>query len=209
MRIGIFGGSFDPVHYGHLMLAEQCREQARLDKVMFVPAAISPFKTNGPIAKDKQRLEMLSLAIAGHSHFEICALEIKRGGTSFTVDTVSQLHAENSDAELFLLLGEDSLQSFDRWKDPETICNLATPLVVRRPGQQPVNDGDTVDLSVLKNLMDEDRFDRANELAVHSRMIEISGTDIRQRIAEQKSVRYLLPRSVEKYIETQKLYLQN
>ena len=207
MRIGIFGGSFDPIHYGHLILAEQCREQVELDKVLFVPAAISPFKSDGPIANDKQRLEMLSLAIAGHSKFEISSLEIERGGKSFTIDTLTQLKNETPDAELFLLLGEDSLQSFDRWKEPEGICKLATPLVVRRPGQQPIDEGDTVDLSGLKNLMNPEQFERANELAVHSRMIEISGTDIRARIGNGKSVRYLLPRAVEKYIETQKLYL--
>lgn len=207
MRLGIFGGSFDPVHFGHLILAEQCREQAELDKVLFVPTAISPFKSAGPLASDKQRIEMLSLAIAGHTHFQISTLEIERGEKSFTVDTLSQIKLEHSDAELFLMIGEDSLMSFDQWKDPETICQLATLLVVRRPGNQSSLEDDVVNLSSLKSLMNEDLFQRTNEHAIHSRMIQISGTDIRARIETDKSIRYLTPRAVEKYIQSQKLYL--
>lgn len=206
MRLGFFGGTFDPIHYGHLMLAEQCREQAGLDRVLFVPASQSPLKSSGPQVADKHRLEMLSLAIAGHPNFEISTTEVDRGGQSFTVDTLQELKTEHPDSELFLLIGEDSLQTFDRWKEPKTICELAMPLICRRPDAGTKSDQEKVDLSLLQPFMDEQSLAKTRQAAIVSRLIEISGTDIRDRIAKDQSIRYLLPRSVEKYIETQRLY---
>lgn len=206
MRLGFFGGTFDPIHYGHLMLAEQCREQAGLDRVLFVPASQSPLKSSGPQVADKHRLEMLSLAIAGHPNFEISTTEVDRGGQSFTVDTLQELKTEHPDSELFLLIGEDSLQTFDRWKEPKTICELAMPLICRRPDAGTKRDQEKVDLSLLQPFMDEQSLAKTRQAAIVSRLIEISGTDIRDRIAKDQSIRYLLPRSVEKYIETQRLY---
>ncbi len=206
MRLGIFGGSFDPIHYGHLILAEQCREQAQLDTILFIPAATSPLKERGPTANDKQRIEMLGLALAGHTEFEISTVEIERGGTSYTVDTLRQISANYSDVELFLLMGEDSLDSFFRWKDPQQICQLSTPLVVRRPGTQNGSANEQADLSGLEKFMDDQSFHAAREMAIRSRMIDISSTDIRERTGDQKSIRYLLPRAVEKYIQTNQLY---
>ena len=202
MRIGVFGGSFDPIHYGHLLLAEQCREQAQLDKVLFIPAAVSPLKESGPIASDRQRIEMVSLAIAGHGAFEISTLEIDRGEKSFTVDTLTELQHEYSDDELLLLIGQDSLATFERWKDPEGICRLATLLVVARPNTA----CETVNLEALKPFATDEKFDQIQSLAFESRLVDISSTDIRQRVVSGRSIRFLTPRSVEKYIETAQLY---
>ena len=206
MRLGIFGGSFDPVHYGHLILAEQCLEQARLDRILFMPAAVSPLKSDGPIANDKQRAEMLSLALAGHPHFEITTIELERGGTSYTVNSLNELNSKCADDELFLLMGEDSLDSFGQWKEPNEICSLATPLVVRRPGAKNVNDSPAVDLTPLKAYMDDNQWEAVQQLSIQSRWIDISGTEIRHRVGEEKSIRFLLPRAVEKFIETGKIY---
>jgi len=202
MRTGVFGGSFDPVHFGHLLLAEQCREQARLDRVLFVPCNIQPHKQDGPRATDRQRIEMLQLGIAGHKSFEVSEIEMKRGGVSYTIDTLNELKADFSDDELFLLMGDDSLESFAKWKEPKQICELATIVVVSRPGS-----GD-VDLDALKPFASDERFEQILQHKIASRNIDISSSDVRQRVNDGSSIRYLMPRSVEKYIETQKIYLE-
>lgn len=198
-RIGVFGGSFDPIHLGHLILAESCREQVQLDKVLFVPAAQSPAKTDRPVATDRQRQEMLALAIAGHPNFMISTLEIDRGGTSYTVDTLSELAGQQPDDQLFLIIGQDSLDSFAAWRQPETICQLATPLVVSRSA-------DAIDFSLLDEFLSPEKLKIAESSSIQNRWIDISSTDIRDRVADGKSIRYLVPRGVEKYIETNGLY---
>ena len=134
MRIGIFGGSFDPIHLGHLVLAEQCREQADLDQVLFVPCALQPHKRDGAQGTDRQRCEMVELAIAGHHPFGLSKTEMERGGVSYTVETLAQFRDSNPEDEWFLLMGDDSLECFSTWREPERICQLAIPLVVNRPG---------------------------------------------------------------------------
>jgi nicotinate-nucleotide adenylyltransferase len=200
MRIGIFGGSFDPIHLGHLILAEQCREQANLDQVWFVPCALQPHKQDGAHGTDRQRTEMVELALAGYESFVLSKIEMERGGVSYTVDTLTTIRESNPDDELFLLMGDDSLGNFSSWREPKKICALAIPLVVNRPGS-----GD-VDLSVLKPYVDEARFALFQQTAITSPSIEISSSEIREKVALGKSIRYLTPRPVEKYIETQKLY---
>lgn len=201
MRLGVFGGSFDPLHMGHLVLAEQCREQANLDRILFVPCSTGPHKQDGPRATDRQRTEMLEIGIAGHVGFEVSDMEIKRGGVSYTIDTLKQLRTDRPEDELFLLMGDDSLENFSTWKSPQELCELATVLVVSRPGSG------EVDLSVLEQFVDQERFQLFCDSKIESRDIEISSSDIRTRVNAGRSVRYLLPRAVQKYIETQKIYL--
>ncbi|MCL4134317.1 UNVERIFIED_CONTAM: hypothetical protein GTU68_010392 [Idotea baltica] len=200
MRIGIFGGSFDPIHQGHLILAERCRAEANLDEVWFLLCATNPLKSNGANGTDRQRCEMVELAIAGHEGFKLSKIELERGGVSYTVETLQQISDERPDDELFFLMGDDSLEGFDRWKEPEKICQLCLPLIVNRPGSG------VVDLSVLEKYVDADRFKLIQQLQVTSPMVDISSREIRSRIAADKSVRYLLPRAVQRYIETQGLY---
>ena len=201
MRIGIFGGSFDPIHLGHLILAEQCREQAKLDQIWFVPNAQSPLKPDGAGATDRQRCEMIEFAIAGHEAFYLSKVEIERGGVSYTVDTVKEIATNQPDDELFFLMGGDSLDSFGQWHQPEEILKLASPLIVNRPGAAPI------DLSKLAPFTEADRLASFQNLLIESPLIEISSSDLRQRIGAGQSLRFQLPRSVEKFIETQKLYL--
>ena len=200
MRIGIFGGSFDPVHQGHLILAEQCRQHARLDEVRWVPAAQSPLKQDRVMAADPRRVEMLRLAIGGHPSFTVSTCELDRGGVSYTVETLQQLAEAEPDHEWFLLIGGDSLASLDRWHQPARICELATPVVYARPGT-------TVDVrQQLSPWLTGPRLETACELALTSRQIDISSTDIRQRTAAGDSIRYLVPAPVEILIAHNSLY---
>jgi len=201
MRLGIFGGSFDPVHYGHLLLAETCREQARLDEVWFVPNALSPLKQDQPPAGAKHRVEMLNLAIGGHEVFRVSSVEVDRGGLSYTVDTLAEIVRQQPGAELFFLLGADSLEDFPLWREPGRICELATPLVVQRHGSPAPR------YEVLATLMTPERLETVRTSTVDMPIIELSSTDLRRRVAERKSLRFRTPRAVEKYIETHGLYV--
>lgn len=203
MRIGILGGSFDPVHYGHLLLAECCREQCRLDAVWFIPAAVPPHKQQRTLSSASDRVEMLKLAIGGNIAFAVSELEIERGGVSYTVDTLQTLHDENPGYEWFFLMGADSLVDFPTWRNPAQICELAIPAVVRRAGSPEPND------SVLEKLMSTQRLELARQHRIEMPVVELSSTDIRQRVASGRSIRYRTPRAVEKYIETHGLYRLN
>ena len=200
MRLGVYGGSFDPVHYGHLLLAETCREHCRLDEVWFVPAATPPHKQERDITPAKLRVEMLQLAIGGTPGLRVSAAEVDRGGVSYTVETLTELHRQFPDAQLFLLMGADSLQDLPTWREPREICGLAIPVVVRRAGS-PVPD-----LTVLRPLMSESRWEEASRSQVTMPIIDLSSSELRQRVRDQQSIRFRTPRAVEKFIETQGLY---
>src|SRR5262245_46495658 len=133
MRLGVFGGTFDPIHYGHLILAEQCREQGRLDQVLIVPAARPPNKLHKPLTPFAHRDEMIALAIAGQLAFRIDELEKDRPGPSFTVETLEELHRRDPSAELVLLVGSDALHDLPNWYEPARIAARAALLVMVRP----------------------------------------------------------------------------
>ncbi len=206
MRLGIFGGSFDPVHYAHLALARACQQHAALDEVWFTPTAVQPLKRDGAHASDAQRLEMLSLAIESEPSepgrprprpsFRICTLEIERGGLSYTVDTLRQIHVEMPEAALFFLMGADVLRDVPQWKSPREIFRLAAPLVVRRAGQA------DPDLSSLAAMCAKANQPQLIEMPP----IEISSTEIRRRIAAGEPIDSLVPPNVAEYIAAQDLY---
>jgi nicotinate-nucleotide adenylyltransferase len=200
MRLGLLGGSFDPVHFGHLLLAEHCREQCALDQVLFVPAAVSPHKLNHVPTAGEHRLEMLKLAIAGYEPFAVSNVELKRGGVSYTVDTLEELQREDPTRELFLLMGADSLADLPNWREPARICELATPVVVARAGSA------APDFSCLTGIVSAARLDEIRRRQVVMPIIELSSREIRRRVAEGRSIRFQTPRAVEKYIETHGLY---
>jgi len=200
MRLGIFGGSFDPVHYGHLLLAEICLEEQQLDRVLFLPAATPPHKVKGLHSSPSQRVEMLRLAIAGHTGFDISTYEIDRGGVNYTADTLEAMQAAEPGAELFFLMGGDSLKDLPSWRDPERLLRIATPLVVGRVGSP------TPDFEVLQPFVSAERLSMFQKHQVVSPLIELSSTDIRDRAMQQQSIRFRTPRAVETYIQTQKLY---
>ncbi|MGO8748318.1 MAG: nicotinate-nucleotide adenylyltransferase [Thermoguttaceae bacterium] len=201
MRVGLFGGSFDPVHYGHLLLAECCREQCPLDKVLFSPAAVPPHKRDRELTPAAMRAEMLDLAIAGHEQFAVSRFEVERGGISYTIDTLLHFRAEHPGAEFFLLLGADMLHDLPHWHNAAQVCELAIPVAVRRAG---VPEPDFACLSSIASLEQIERFRRHQ---VEMPEIGLSSTEIRKRVAAGRSVRYRTPRAVEKYIQTRALYL--
>ena len=202
MRIGILGGSFDPIHIGHLLLAERCREEANLDKVWLVPASLSPHKLDQEPTDAKQRIEMLRLAIAGNDRFEVCDIEIERGGISYTVDTLRAIREKQVDDELYFIMGADSLVDFPTWRKPAKICELAKLLIVSRPGSK-------MDFDVLDGIMPVESLVNARKRVIENLLIEISSSDIRQRVAVGKSIRYQTTRAVEEYIHVNGLYRNN
>jgi nicotinate-nucleotide adenylyltransferase len=196
MRLGIFGGSFDPVHNGHLALARACQRQAALDEVWFMPTAVQPFKHEGPHATDAQRIEMLRLAIQSEPAWRVSTLEIDRGGTSYSVDTLRQLNDELPHAVLFFLMGADAVNDAPHWREPQIIFSLATPLVVRRAGQrEPVLDN-------LRTLCAANKQPQLVEMPA----IDVSSTEIRRRAAAGKSLDDLVPTAVSSYIIAKVLY---
>jgi nicotinate-nucleotide adenylyltransferase len=208
MRLGILGGTFDPVHYGHLLLAESCREALRLDQVWFLPAAVPPHKQQREHTPGAQRVEMLELAIGGHAAFSVCQVEIARGGVNYTVDTLARLKDEDPLRELFFLMGADSLLDLPTWKEPARLCQLATPVAVCRSiaGTSSSQCGEPLDLLGLENLLPADRLEAIRKHRVEMPRIDLTSSDIRQRVSMGKSIRYRTPRAVERYIETHALY---
>jgi nicotinate-nucleotide adenylyltransferase len=200
MRLGIFGGSFNPVHYGHLLLAECCREACALDQVWLIPALVPPHKQGQVLALAKARLEMLELALAGNEQLRPSAIEIERGGVSYTVDTLAAITQQQPGVELFLLMGADSLPELTTWREPQRICELAVPVVVRRRGSP------EPDLAVLTPLVPAERLAEIRRIQVEMPIIELSGTELRRRAAAGQSLRFRTPRAVERYIETLGLY---
>lgn len=200
MRLGLFGGSFDPVHYGHLLLAECCREQCQLDAVWFLPAAVPPHKQDQELSPAAQRIEMLELAIAGNPNLAVCRHETDRGGISYTVDTLTHIRDEDPDRELFFLLGADMLLDLPNWRNAARVCELALPVVVRRPGSGPI------DFECLRELVTPDRLEQVCRHRVEMPEIGVSATEIRRRVRSGQSIRYRVPRAVEMYIETHGLY---
>lgn len=200
MRLGLFGGSFDPVHYGHLLLAECCREQGRLDRVCFLPAAVPPHKQNRELTAAETRIAMLQLAIAGQPAFCVSPYEADRGGVNYTVDTLAHFRRQEPNGQLFFLLGADSLRELPGWRDPDRICELATIVVVRRPG------AGAVDLDVLKPVISAAQIERLRRHQVEMPQIGISSTEIRRRVPLGQSIRYRTPWAVEEYIAAHGLY---
>jgi nicotinate-nucleotide adenylyltransferase len=200
MRIGVFGGSFDPVHLGHLRLAKCCWRQAQLDAVEFMPTAQQPLKPWGPVASEADRVAMLRLAIADSRAFTVSTLEIDRGGPSYTVETLSALREKNPGADLFFLMGADALAEFPQWREPAAICKLATPIVVHRAGSP------EPDFAVLRPLLSEERLGEIRAARVEMSPTPISSSGIRALIASGGEWQPMVPPAVADYIERHGLY---
>ena len=200
MRLGIYGGSFDPVHFGHLRLAECCRQQCPLDRVWFLPAAIPPHKPGGLDTSSHDRAEMLEVALAEHEGLEVCSLELERGGVSYTVDTLAEIAAAQPEAELFWLLGADMLVDLPTWYQPEEICRLATPLVVGRPNAP------EPDFERLAAILPPERIDEIRRHQIEMPPVDASSSEIRRRVARGENIDDLTPAAVAEYIAEHKLY---
>lgn len=196
MRLGLFGGTFDPIHLGHLILAEACREACALDRLWFVVTATPPHKRNDRTAVG-HRLEMARIATAGHPAFEVSEIEADvSSGPHYSYQTLERLAVERPDDERFFLIGADSLADLPTWREPARVARLATIVVVNRPG---------IDASVGRVQPDLGPGVRPF-VFVDVPPIGISSTDLRARVAAGRSIRYQVPRGVEAYIAEQGLY---
>ncbi len=187
MKIGILGGTFNPVHIGHLILAEEAREKLSLDKVIFIPANLPPHKDDVDIADPQARLRMLKLAVKGNKHFTVSDIEIKRSGRSYTIDTIKALKDKYKNDELYFIIGSDLLKYLEGWKDLNEIFKIVKFIAATRPGYP------------LENIP-------AYIKTLGIRAVDISGFSVRQCVKEGKSFRYLVPEAVFEYINKTKLY---
>jgi nicotinate-nucleotide adenylyltransferase len=187
MRIGILGGTFNPIHIGHLILAEEIREKLELDRVIFVPAFLPPHKENGEIARASDRIAMVKLAIKSNPYFSTSDIEIKRGGRSYTIDTVREFKKIYPDDELYFITGSDLLKYLDEWKDLENVLQMVKFVVATRPGYP---------LEKIPSYIK----------TVSIRAVDVSAFEIRECIKQGKSFRYLVPEAVFNYINKNKLY---
>ena len=203
-RLGIFGGSFNPVHQGHLVMAECCREQAGLDRVLFVPAATPPHKQAADLAPCDVRLEMLRLAVGGQPGFDVLPDECERGGVSYTIDTVSSLRQRFPEDDLLLILGADALASLPTWREPHQLLELIRPLALIRQG---VDDLDALLAQpALRQFFSAEQVDRLRIDQVQVPAIDIRASHLREAVAAGRSIRFRTPRAVECLIQSRRLY---
>ena len=198
MRIGVFGGTFDPIHMGHLIVAEDARAALDLDKVLFIPAGQPWFKSYRQITEAYHRLAMVRLAVEGNPSFDVTDIEIRRTGPSYTVDTLAELREQYPDAEFIVILGVDALREIDRWHQPRKLFELASVVGMARPGA-------IINLSVLHAAIPGSS---SRIRLLDSALIDISGTEVRQRVAAGRSIRYRVPAAVEWYIRENGLYME-
>ncbi len=215
-RLGILGGTFNPIHYGHLAAAEEVRDRLKLDRVLFIPSFLPPHKQEEDMPSAVQRLEMVRLAISGNKNFKISDIEVKRGGKSYTIDTVEALLTLYPGTELYFITGLDSFLDIQTWKGWERLLTLCSFVALSRPGYSFT---DLAKIVFLKEsalgLAALDRQETA-QIAVKSdqkrvyleriSLYDISSTDIRTRIRQARTIKYHLPEAVEHYIIENKLY---
>ncbi len=218
-RVGLFGGTFDPIHFGHLRAAEEIRQILSLSKIYFIPSAVPPHKENSDITCASDRLEMLRLAIEGNQYFDISEFELESKSTSYTVDTLEHLSAAHPDTEFYFMLGNELFNQIESWKDYRRLFELCSFVIITRPGFSDL-DSNKIPLA----LKDDFRYYKKVENVIsytksaskdiafteivftEIKGIEISSTDIRNFVKSKKSIKYLVPDKIEKYIITKKLY---
>lgn len=188
-KVGIFGGTFDPIHLGHLITAQSVKEIRNLDKIIFIPAYISPHKTDAKPSSPEDRLKMIKIAVDGVPFFDCSDIEVNKGGISYTVDTLRELKKYYNKIEF--IIGYDNIFTFHTWKEPDEIFKLADVIVLKRRSSHPPQF--------------EDKYFR-QAIFVQTRGIEISATDIRERVKSGMPINFLVPPKVMEYIYNHKLY---
>lgn len=187
MKIGILGGTFNPIHFGHLILGEQVLGQLKLDKVIFVPTFMPPHKSSRDIIAAFHRLKMIQLAVSGNNHFLVSDIEIRRKGKSYTVDTLREIKKKYLRAKLFFICGSDLVNEIPTWKNVGEIYKLAKFVLAKRPGGG-------------------SRLSGKNFLKIDVAQVDISSSLIRELVRRGRSIRYLLPQNVREYIIKNRLY---
>ncbi len=199
MNIGVLGGTFDPIHNGHIIVAEEARTQLSLAEVLFVPAGQPWLKKDSPILAAEHRVQMVRLAIANEPCFKLSTMEIDRAGPSYTVDTIAELQARlGGGDELFFILGWDSLTQLPLWREPSRLIKMCHLVAVPRPGCPPpdLNSLESIISGLSRSLILLDKPE-----------VDVSATEIRNRVAQGLSIRHLVPEPVDEYIRQHKLYL--
>lgn len=199
-RVGLIGGSFDPIHLGHLVVAQDALERLELDEVVFVPAAIPPHKQHLERVGAEHRLRMVELAIEGDHRFSVSDVELLRGGVSYTIDTVQEFQESRPDVEWMLIVGSDTLVDLHNWHRIDDLLNLCNIASFLRPGES------SLDRIVEKIELSERYKEQLLSHVIDAHLIEISSTEIRVRVAEGLGIRYLVPPEVEMYICEHGLY---
>nr|WP_296863952.1 nicotinate-nucleotide adenylyltransferase [Thermosyntropha sp.] len=197
-RIGIMGGTFDPIHFGHLVAAEWVRFEFALDKVIFVPAGNPPHKAGREITGAEHRYRMVEMAIKDNPYFDVSPVEKERGGKSYTIDTIAYFKSVYNGAEIFFIMGADSLLTFNTWKNIDQLIDMCRFVVVTRPGY--VIEPDFWEKSGLPPIAKE----KIKFIEIPG--MDISSSEIRKRIKQNKPIKYLLPRELEEYIYEHRLY---
>ena len=195
-RIGAYGGTFDPPHLGHLIIASEIRAALELDEVVFIPAGVPPHKDPAQVSAATDRLAMLRLAVEGNPAFRVDTIELDRAGRSFTADTLAAIHEREPEADLWFIMGSDSLNDLRTWRDPERIVALARLAVAVRPGWTP--DLDAVVGSVPETA---GRID-----VLPTPLVDIASHELRQRVRQDRPIRYLVSDTVARYIAERSLY---
>lgn len=196
MKIGIMGGTFDPIHNGHLIMAEYAKSHLKLDKIIFIPSGVHPFKDNKHITDSKKRIEMITLSIESNKDFQISTIEIDRKGITYTIDTIKELKKEYIEDEIYFIIGTDIVFEIEKWKDFEKLKELCKFVLFYRIGKNKSEEK----IEELETKY-EIRFEK-----VQAPIIEISSTEIRKRIKNNLSIKYLVNEEVEEYILKYNLY---
>lgn len=201
MNIGVLGGTFDPIHMGHLIVAEEIRGQLDLAEVLFVPAGEPWLKTNNSISSAEHRVQMVRLAIADEPAFKLSTMEIERAGPSYTIDTIAQFNSQmGAGDKLFFILGWDNLMQLPQWREPSRLVQMCSLVAVPRVGY-PSPDLNTLE-AAIPGLSQ-------SVILLHTPQIEISSSEIRSRVARGLSIHHLVPEPVEKYIREHNLYTKS
>jgi nicotinate-nucleotide adenylyltransferase len=198
MKIGIMGGTFNPIHNGHLIMAEYARYSLNLDKVLFIPTGKPPHKEIEEATYLNHRLEMTVLATLSNSFFQVSSMEIERKNITYTIDTIEALREEYPRDEFYFIIGADSLFEIEKWKDYKKLLGLCNFAVVERPNFN--ND------KIVEKIQNLETLHNSNIVKIDSPLIEISSTEIRNRVNKEQSIKYLVPELVEDYIAKYGLY---
>ncbi len=214
-KVGLFGGTFNPIHLGHLRGAEEIREIFQLDQILFIPSSIPPHKMSGEIIEAKDRLEMVRLAISHNPHFSVSDIELLRPGKSYTIDTL-RFFNENETNQFFFIMGREAFVEIETWKEFKNLFTLCHFIIMTRPGTQKENAFSDL---LPRALISDFKYDPKEETYIHVSghrlyfkeisFLDISSTKVRELIEKGRSVRYLIPPEVEGYIERHKLYRKN
>ncbi len=197
-RVGILGGTFNPIHLGHLLIAQDAMEQLGLARVKFIPSATPPHKTVDKLASERDRLRMITLAIRGNAGFEVDDIEIRRGGKSYSVDTLTELRRREPRANFYFIIGSDSLRELHLWREAQRLVTLCTFVTVPRPGFDPK--------PVIDRRLDAATRRRLRQHVLRGHACDVASRDIRSRVASGRSIRYLVPNAVHAYIRRRRLY---